>query len=202
MIKILLVPAAAVALAVVGAAPALAHEEIRPNTIQTGKPAFFTLFAANEKQADLTKVVVTAPAGTKLGETTQSPAGWAATTTDSSVTWTGGKAAPNTFEQWGFEIDGADQPGTLNFKVTMTAGDSEDVTVPVTVVAAGGATGPTSTVTTTTGSSVSAAPTTPPATAAIGQVVEKSSSKANTAFILAIIASVIGLIDLVLIVTT
>src|SRR3954451_13919777 len=119
--KILLVPAAAVAVAVVGAAPALAHEEIRPSTIQTGEPAFFTLFAANEKQVDLTKVVVSAPAGTKLGETTQSPPGWTAAATDSSVTWTGGKVAPSTFAEWGFEIDGADQPGTINFKVTMTA---------------------------------------------------------------------------------
>src|SRR3954447_26557188 len=158
--KILFVPAASVALAVVGAAPALAHEEIRPNTIQTGKPAFFTLFAANEKQADLTKVVVTAPAGTKLGETTQSPAGWTATTTDTSVTWMGGKVAPNTFEQWGFEIDGADQPGTINFKVTMTAGDSEDVTVPVTVVAAGSAAAPGTTATTSGASVTTASPAT------------------------------------------
>src|SRR3954454_10202066 len=160
VMKILLVPAAAVALVVAGAAPALAHEEIRPDTIQTGKPAFFTLFAANEKQADLTKVVVTAPAGTKLGETTQSPPGWTAAVTDTTVTWTGGKVAPNTFEQWGFEIDGADQPGTINFKVTMTAGDSEDVTVPVTVVAAGSAATPGTTATTSGASVTTVSPST------------------------------------------
>src|SRR3954447_8363719 len=193
MMKIVLVPIAAVAMAVAGAAPALAHEEIRPNTIQTGKPAFFTLFAANEKQADLTKVVVTAPAGTTLGETTQSPAGWTATTTDTSVTWTGGKVAPNTFEQWGFEIDGADQPGTINFKVTMTAGDSEDVTVPVTVVAAGSAAAP-GTTATTSGASVTTASPAPAVTAAVGaaNAPAPSDHKSSWALALAIVALVIG----------
>src|SRR5438034_461556 len=133
--------AGAAVLMALAAAPALAHEEINPATVQTGKPTFFTLSAANEKQAPITKVVVKAPAGTALGEATRSPAGWTAQRTESSVTWTGGKVAPETFEQWGFEIEGADQPGTLTFAVALTAGgDSENVKVPVTVVAAGAGT--------------------------------------------------------------
>ena len=197
--KSLLAPLAAVAsvaLMIAGATPAFAHEEIRPDTVPTGKPTFFTLFAANEKEVDLTKVVVTAPAGIKLGESTRSPAGWKADATGTSVTWTGGNVAPGSFDEWGFEIDGADQPGTLSFKVTMTAGASEDVTVPVTVVAAG-STQPGGTATTASGSSAS--PTTtasPPVTLQAIAPIGHSDSKSNWALGLAIAALVLGLLSL------
>jgi uncharacterized protein YcnI len=123
-----------------GAGPALAHEEITPTTIQTGTPTFLTLAAANEKEAPITKVEVTLPDGAEVGETTRTPAGWKASRTESGVAWTGGKVEPETFEQWGFELEGADQPGTLTFTVTLTAGgDTEQVRVPVTAAATKGA---------------------------------------------------------------
>src|SRR5215213_10247325 len=141
--KFAVVLAAALLALSLGAGPALAHEEITPTSIQTGTPTFLTLAAANEGEAPITKVEVIFPDGAEVGETTRSPAGWKASRTESGVAWTGGKVAPETFEQWGFEVEGADQPGTLTFTVTLTAGDeSEQVRVPITAAAKGAGTTP------------------------------------------------------------
>ncbi len=128
-------------LLVATAGPAGAHEEIGPSTIPTGRPEFFTLSVANEKKADLTKVVLTAPQGVSFGSTTKEPPGWAGDRTDAAITWSGGAVKPDHFEQWGYEIEGADQPGTLTYSVAMSFADgsSDKVDVPVTVTAAGGA---------------------------------------------------------------
>src|SRR5919199_6361891 len=99
------------------ATPALAHEEIDPATIPTGKPVFLTLKAANEKGVDLTRVTLRAPAGIPFGETTRQPPGWAADRSDTAITWSGGRVAPRGFEEWGFEIDGAGQAGPLRFEL-------------------------------------------------------------------------------------
>src|SRR5581483_8059731 len=135
------VAAAGVVASVVGglAAPALAHEEITPKTFPTGQPAFFTLTAANEEKVDLVKIVLNAPAGVAFGETTRSPAGWSVNRTDSTITWPGGAVKPDTFETWGYEIDSADQPGTLAYKVTLAFADgkTDDVEVDVTATAPG-----------------------------------------------------------------
>jgi uncharacterized protein YcnI len=122
------------------AGPAEAHEEISPSTIPTGKPVFFTLSAANEKKADLTKVVLTAPQGATFGSTTREPPGWSVDRTDTAITWSDGAVKPDHFEQWGYEIEGADQPGTLTYSVAMSFADgsSDKVDVPVTVTAPGG----------------------------------------------------------------
>ncbi|MCU1448004.1 MAG: hypothetical protein JWP02_174, partial [Acidimicrobiales bacterium] len=50
-----------------------------------------------------------------------------------------GAVKPVTFEQWGYEIDSADQPGVLVYKVTLgfADGKSDDVNVQVTAVAPG-----------------------------------------------------------------
>jgi uncharacterized protein YcnI len=131
-----LVAAAAV---VAAAAPAWAHEEISPKQFPTGQPTFFMLSAANEEKADLTKVTLTAPKGLPFGSTTHEPSGWTVNRTDEVITWTGGAVKADTFEQWGYEIEGADQPGTLTYKVTLgfADGKSDDVNVVVTAVAPG-----------------------------------------------------------------
>jgi uncharacterized protein YcnI len=133
---VFLVAAAAV---VMTAGPAWAHEEISPPTVQTGKPTFLSLSAANEKKAALTKVTLRAPNGTPFGEATRQPAGWTAQRSEDTITWSGGSVAPESFEQWGFEIEGADQPGALTFRVTMGFADNstENADVVVTAVAAG-----------------------------------------------------------------
>ena len=135
------VVAVVAALAVVAgvAAPAFAHEEINPKTFPTGQPTFFTLTAANEQPANLVKIVLHAPAGLAFGTTTRSPAGWSVTRTDDTITWTGGAVKPDTFDTWGYEIEGADQPGTLAYKVTLGFADgrSDDVEVDVTATATG-----------------------------------------------------------------
>jgi hypothetical protein len=135
------VVAVVAALAVVagGAAPAFAHEEINPKTFPTGQPTFFTLTAANEQPANLVKIVLHAPAGLAFGTTTRSPAGWSVTRIDDTITWTGGAVKPDTFDTWGYEIEGADQPGTLAYKVTLgfADGKSDDVEVDVNAVAPG-----------------------------------------------------------------
>jgi hypothetical protein len=134
-------PVLALAAVLLMAAPAWAHEEINPSTIPTGTPVFFSLNAANEKTVDLTRITLTAPSGLAFGEATRSPAGWKVDRTEEVITWTGAAVAPEQFEQWGFEIEGADQPGSISYKVTLgfADGTSDDVEV---VVTATDATGP------------------------------------------------------------
>jgi len=125
------------------AAPAWAHEEINPKTFPTGKPTFFTLSAANEEKVDLTKVTLTAPTDVAFGSTTKEPPSWAVNKSDTQITWTGGAVKPDEFENWGYEIEGADQPGTLKYKVTLgfADGKSDDVEVDVTAVSGSAANG-------------------------------------------------------------
>ena len=183
------------------AAPAFAHEEINPKTVTVGQPTFLTLTAANEKTQPLTKVVLTAPAGLNFGEAVRSPAGWSANKSDTVITWSGGSVVPGSFEQWGFEIESADQPGTLTYKVTLTAGgDSEDVSVPITAVA-GGATSPSTTPATTASTSITTT-STPPTTstaevAAAAKDAKDASDKAGTALVLGVIALILGIVALV-----
>ncbi len=159
---------------VVTAAPALAHEEINPKTVPTGQAAFLTLTAANEASVDLVRIVLRAPAGLGFGEATRSPAGWSAAGTDDSITWTGGAVKPHTFESWGFEIEGADQPGTLTYRVTLgyAGGKTDEHEVEVTAAAPGtggaGTTGAAATTVTTGATPTSAPPTTAAAAPADG----------------------------------
>jgi uncharacterized protein YcnI len=148
-----LVSLLAAATVLMTAAPAWAHEEINPPTVSTGKPTFFSLSAANEKQIALTQVTLHGPNGTPFGEATRQPAGWTVERTEDTITWSGGSVAPASFEQWGFEIEGADQPGALTFRVTMVFanGSSENANVVVTAVAAGSTGSPGTTVTTAAG---------------------------------------------------
>src|ERR671922_813126 len=134
-----LVTAMAALAVAVTAAPAWAHEEINPRTFPSGQPAFLTLTAANEASADLVRIVLRAPAGLAFGEATRSPAGWSATTGDDTITWTGGAVKPHTFESWGFEIEGADQPAALTYKVTLgyAGGKTDEHEVEVTATAPG-----------------------------------------------------------------
>ncbi|MDQ1709907.1 MAG: hypothetical protein QOG49_1292 [Frankiaceae bacterium] len=119
------------------ASPALAHEEITPNTVTVGTPTFMTITAANEQKVPLTKLEVKAPDGVSLG-LTHAPNGWTAQSDATHATFTG-RLAPEHFEQFGFEIEGADQPGAAAFTAVLTfAGAPADtVTIPVTVVAGG-----------------------------------------------------------------
>jgi uncharacterized protein YcnI len=135
MVAVFVVPA--------GAAPALAHEEISPSTLAVGKPVFLTLTAANEKSANLTKVTLNAPQGVDFGAATLAPSGWSTAKTATTITWTGGAVASNTFESWGFEIEGADQPGALTYTVKLAYADgtNEDATVLVTATTAAKASG-------------------------------------------------------------
>ncbi|MEA2843217.1 MAG: hypothetical protein QOJ69_888, partial [Actinomycetota bacterium] len=158
------------------AGPALAHEEITPSVFPTAKPTFFTLDAANEKTVGLTKVTLTAPEGLDFGSATSSPPGWSAARTDTVVTWTGGTVAPDQFEQWGFEIEGADQPGTLTYKVGLGFADGSNDDVDVVVTATSGGT----------------------AAAASTGTTKDSDTNANVAFVVGILALVVAVIAVVL----
>jgi uncharacterized protein YcnI len=182
------------------AAPAFAHEEINPKQFPTGTPTFFTLSAANEKKVDLNKITLTAPQGTDFGSSTRSPAGWTVNRTDSVITWTGGAVKPDAFEQWGYEIEGADQPGTLTYKVTLgfTDGSSDDVNVQTTAIAAG------TTATTVAGGGGGAVTTAPASGTTTATTEAKSGSgsaartRANIALVLGAVALVAAIIALVL----
>jgi hypothetical protein len=176
--------------ALLTASPAWAHEEINPKSFPTGTPTFFSLTAANEEKVDLTKVTLTAPQGGHFGETTKEPVGWTVSKTDSVLTWTGGSVKPDKFEAWGYEIDSADQPGPLTYKVTLgfADGKTDDVDVVVTAVAGGApATTAPAGPTATTASPVTTAKAVAPA--------EKDESRANVALGIGIAALVLALVS-------
>jgi uncharacterized protein YcnI len=181
--------AMASALALATAVPAWAHAEISPSSVPTGKPVFLTLSAANEKSADLTRITLTAPEGLAFGHATREPAGWTAGAAGRALTWTGGTVAHDHFESWGFEIEGADQPGTSSYRVMLgyADGSSEEVEVPLTVTAAESAVGPVTTVPTPTTPTTAGGLAEPPATepeAGTGQ------GRANVALAISVVALV------------
>jgi hypothetical protein len=190
---------AAVATMLAIAAPAFAHEEINPKQFPTGTPTFFTLSAANEKKVDLNKITLTAPPGTDFGSSTRSPAGWTVDRTDTVITWTGGAVKPDAFEQWGYEIEGADQPGTLTYKATLgfTDGSSDNVNVQTIAVAAG------TTATTVAGgggavTTAATSATTTATTEAKSGSGSAARTRANIALVLGAVALVAAIIALVL----
>ncbi|MEP7056021.1 MAG: hypothetical protein ABI912_12325 [Actinomycetota bacterium] len=134
--------ALAAGLVVAAASPASAHEEITPRTVEVGTPTFMTITAANEQKVPLTRLEVQAPKGVSLG-LTRAPNGWTAESDARHATFTG-RLAPEHFEQFGFEIEGADQPGQAVFTAVLSfaGADTDTVRVPVTVTAAGGAATP------------------------------------------------------------
>jgi uncharacterized protein YcnI len=171
---------AVLAAVLAAAVPAFAHEEINPKQFPTGQPTFFTLSAANEQKADLTKITITAPKGVNFGATTHEAQGWTVDRADTLITWSGGAVKPDHFEQWGYEIDSADQPGTLTYKVTLgfADGKSDDVNVQTTAVAGSGTTA------------------TPATTAAKSGAGNSARSRANIAIGLGAVALVAALIAL------
>jgi hypothetical protein len=180
------------------ALPAAAHEEINPKTFPSGQPTFFTLTAANEASVDLVKIVLKAPANLTFGETTRSPVGWSVSPSETTITWTGGAVKPDTFETWGFEIEGADQPGTLAYTVTLgfAGGKTEDheVDVSATAPGAGGAAAtPGSTVTTAINSTATTGGPAPaiPATGSSGDS-DGTSGTAKAALAVAIVALLVA----------
>jgi hypothetical protein len=181
------------------AAPAFAHEEINPKVVPTGSPVFLTLTAANEAKADLTKVVLTTPTGVTFGTATKSPSGWTVNKSDTTITWSGGRVAPDAFENFGFELDNVPQPGTMAFGVALTAGSApEQVTVNVTAVAAGtDTTGLSPGGTTTTASTEPAPPPTIPAS--VTSSVNQAKSRSNTAVILGAVGVGLGVIAIILV---
>ncbi len=177
---------------VAAAVPAWAHEEINPNSVPTGKPAFFILTAADEKTVALTTITLTAPPGVPFGTTTHQPAGWTVKRGDDAITWSGGQVAPDNFQQWGFEIEGADQPGVLGYKVTLgfADGTSEDAQVDVTAVTpAAGEPSATSA----TGASPTTATTPSSGAKAEAEDADSAEGRANTALAVAIVAGVLAL---------
>ena len=192
---------ATLAAVLASAAPASAHEEITPPTFPTGKATFLTLTVANEASVDLVRVALRAPSGVAFGEATRSPAGWAAAVTDDTVTWTGGAVKPHTFESWGFEIGGADQPGTLSYRVTLgyAGGKSDEHEVDVTATAPGAAGAPSPATTSTTAATETSAT---PSTAAgapegPGSGSDADSGVATAALVISLVALVLAAIALV-----
>lgn len=123
-------------LAALVAPAAWAHEEINPSTFVTGRPVFFLVNAANEQKVDLVKLTITAPQNLAFGGTTKQPSGWTADKSDTAITYSGPGIKPDNWDQWGFEIDSADQPGTFTYKITLgfSDGTTDDVSVPVQAV--------------------------------------------------------------------
>jgi hypothetical protein len=178
---------------------AFAHEEINPKTFPTGQPTFLTLSAANEAKADLIKIVLAAPKGAAFGAATREPAGWTVSRTDDQITWSGGAVKPDHFEQWSFEIEGADQPGTLAYKVTLgfAGGKTDEVEVDVTAFATTtpGATGagPTGTGATTTPPTTSVVTTTTgPTQSAAGAKSTNGQKRADAALGVSVVALILA----------
>ena len=183
---------AALAVVLVSAGPASAHEEINPKTFPTGQATFLTLSVANEASVDLVRVALRGPAGVAFGEATRSPAGWSAATTDGTVTWTGGAVKPHTFESWGFEIGGADQPATLSYRVTLgyAGGKTDEHEVEVTAVApgSGGTASPATTSTSTVTESSTTTSIAPAASDGSGDNSDGDAGIATAALVVSIVA--------------
>ena len=195
--------AALATLAVVAtAAPATAHDEITPKTVPTGQSAFLTLSAANEASVDLVRIVLRAPAGLNFGKSTRSPAGWTAATTSNTVTWTGGAVKPASFESWGFEIEGPDQPGALTFKVMsgFAGGKTDEHEVEVTATSpgldGGGAAASPATTITPAATASSAPPTTEAAPAGSEGGSDSDSGTAKSALGVSIVALLVAAVAL------
>jgi uncharacterized protein YcnI len=167
-----LVAAIAAVAVVAPGAPALAHEEINPKTVTVGQPAYLSLTVANEKEVNLVKIKLDAPAGVEFGTLLEGKDGWATTRSSGRMTWDGTVKAER-FETFRYEIEGPDQPGTLAYKVTLSFADgtTEEHEVDITAVAPGtagaGSASPATTGTTSTPNlTIETAPTTSPSTAA------------------------------------
>ena len=188
----------AVLAVLVTAGPASAHEDISPKTIRTGQSEFLTLTAANEASVDIVRVALRAPGGLAFGGATRSPAGWSAAATEDTITWTGGAVKPRTFESWGFEVEGADQPGTLTYKVTVAyaGGKSDEHEVDLTAVppgTSGVGTAASSTTVTTASPAPSTSATTVAAAAARSDAGSgDDSGTAKTALVLSILALLVA----------
>jgi hypothetical protein len=154
---------------------AFAHEEINPNLIATGRPTFFTFSAANEEKVDLVGITLAAPKGLPFGATTKEPAGWTVTKSEETLVWTGAAVKPDNFETWGFEIEGADQPGTFQYTATLKFADTktEDVKIDITASSNGAA-----------GASIKA--------------VSTAKSRASTAMVLAWVALAAAIVSMLL----
>jgi hypothetical protein len=191
------------------AVPAYAHDEINPKRITVGEPAFLSLTAANEQPTALTDVIVTAPEGVELGETTRPPAGWTAKVEGHSVTFASGRVPAHQFETFGFEVEGVDQPGALDFTVALrfSDGETERATVEVTAVAGDAVTTPTTPATGTTeppvASASSAVVSVTPATTAVAASAKDSTarSRGNTALLVGGAGALLGLLALVVALT-
>jgi hypothetical protein len=175
--------------------PAFAHEEIFPTTVTVGRPSFLTVSAANEREVNLIEISLNAPEGAAFGEATRDPGGWKVTANDKTVTWSGGSIAPARFAQWGIELEGPDQPGSLSFKATLkfTDGKTEESEVPITAVADTGVGAPT---TTTAVSSTTATTAGGTAVRADADRPASSSGRANAALVVAILAALLALASL------
>lgn len=205
----LTVIAIAAAATLLSAGPAWAHEEITPSSIPTGKPVFLTLSAANEKAVDLVSIALAAPAGAPFGAATLQPAGWTAQRSAETITWSGDAVKPENFEHWGFEVEGVDQPGQLQYKVTLgfAGGDTEAVDVVVDAVAPGavgatpatsGATPTSAAVSTTVAPPTGGADAAAPAAKSASSGSSGSSGRANAALAIAIAAGVLAVAAAVL----
>ncbi len=135
-----LLAAGLAAIALLGAAPAWAHEEISPASVPTGIPMFLSFSVANEKPVDMTTIRLVTPRDMAFGPTTREPPGWTAAKSSAAVTWTGA-LEPAKFETFGFETESANQPGNKTYTVTLTYADNStdnaDVTLTVTPAVTG-----------------------------------------------------------------
>jgi uncharacterized protein YcnI len=174
------------------AAPALAHEEISPNTLTVGQPAYVSLTVANEKDVKLVKIQLEAPKTVEFGTLLEGKDGWATTRSSFRMTWDG-TVKPENFESFRYEIEGPDQAGTLTYKITLSYADgtSEEHEVDVTAVAAGAGTG-TSATTVTTATPTSGPPTTAAAPADSGSGSDGDSGTAKAALAVSIVALLVA----------
>lgn len=158
---------AAALLALAGAAPAWAHQEITPASVPVGRPVFLTLSAANEKQVDVTSVVLTPTSGQQFGHATRDPGGWTSSLTHTRIAWTGGSIRAGRFEQFGFDVEPVGQPGTLTFRVVLGYADGtsaeSDVAASAVVAGSEAPAAPATTAPATTGTTAGVPETTAPA---------------------------------------
>jgi hypothetical protein len=116
--------AAALALALVLAAPAAAHVIASPTFLPAGETQTLELSVPNERDAPMTSFVLTAPAELEVvgAEDTE---GWDAAVVGQTATWSGGTLPSKLSETFGLRVQATGEPGAVELEAEQRYADGE-----------------------------------------------------------------------------
>jgi uncharacterized protein YcnI len=119
----------ATALLLALAAPAAAHVSVQPSEAAKGGYAKLAFRVPNEEESASTiKLEVQLPSGAKFQSVSTRPLpGWTVATTDTTITWSGGKIEPGQFQEFEISVGPLPDVDQLVFKAVQTYDDGNVV---------------------------------------------------------------------------